>query len=250
MLAAAFHALRDMFSPPLRRVLLKSIGLALLLVVFIGIALQRLFAWLAQAGVDWAEASAGVMPHGVWTAMVWIVSILATLGIVTGAIFLMPVVTAFVGSFFVDEVADYVERASYPADPPGRALPLMRALIEGIKTALLALVVYLFALPFVIFAGIGFVILFLANAWLLSREYFELAAMRFQPLAEAKALRRQHAGYLFAAGLIIAAIVSIPIVNLVTPLFAMTFMVHLHKRLAGPRNQLIEPQRATSPASR
>ena len=47
---------------------------------------------------------------------------------------------------------------------PGRALALTRALIEGIKTALLALIVYVFALPFVIFAGIGLVILFLANA--------------------------------------------------------------------------------------
>ena len=250
MLAAALHALRDMFTPPLRRVLLKSIGLALLLVVFIGIALQRLFSWLATSGAAWAQASYGGVPEGVWTAMVWIMSILATLGIVTGAIFLMPAVTAFVGSFFVDEVADYVERAKYPADPPGRALPLGRALIEGIKTALVALVVYVFALPFVIFAGLGFLILFLANAWLLSREYFELAAMRFGSSAEAKALRRQHAGYLFASGLIIAAVVSIPIVNLATPLFAMTFMVHLHKRLAGPRNELIEPQRATSPASR
>lgn len=250
MLAAAFHALRDIFSPPLRRVLLKSIGLALLLVAFIGIALQRLFSWLATSGAAWAQASYGGIPEGIWTAMVWIVSILATLGIVTGAIFLMPAVTAFVGSFFVDEVADYVERADYPADPPGRAVALTRALIEGIKTALLALLVYVFALPFVIFAGIGFLILFLANAWLLSREYFELAAMRFQPLAEAKALRRQHAGYLFAAGLIIAVVVSIPIVNLATPLFAMTFMVHLHKRLAGPRNELIDPQRATLPASR
>ncbi len=250
MLAAAFNALRDMFAPPLRRVLLKSIGLALLLVVFIGIALQRLFSWLATSGAAWAQASYGGIPEGVWTAMVWIVSILATLGIVTGAIFLMPAVTAVVGSFFVDEVADYVERAGYPADPPGRALALTRALIEGLKTAVLALVVYVFALPFVIFAGLGFLILFLANAWLLSREYFELAAMRFHPSTEAKALRRQHAGYLFAAGLIIAAVVSIPIVNLVTPLFAMTFMVHLHKRLAGPRNELIEPRRATSPASR
>ena len=50
MLAAAFNALRDMFTPSLRRVLLKSIGLALLFVVLIGIALQRLFSWLATSG--------------------------------------------------------------------------------------------------------------------------------------------------------------------------------------------------------
>jgi uncharacterized protein involved in cysteine biosynthesis len=155
----------------------------------------------------------------------------------------MPAVTALVGSFFVDDVADHVERARYPADPPGRALPILRALVEGVKVALLALIVYLFTLPFFLFAGIGFFMLFLANAYLLSREYFELAAMRFHPPDEAKALRRRHAGFVFASGLIVAAFVSIPIVNLATPLFAMTFMVHLHKRLLGPRPELIEPAR-------
>ena len=112
---------------------------------------------------------------------------------------------------------------------------MARALTEGIKTALLAVVVYVLALPLVLFVGIGFLILFLVNAWLLGREYFELAAMRFYPPAEAKALRRRHAAYLFGAGMIIALSVSIPILNFATPVFAMTFMVHLHKRLmAGP----------------
>ena len=36
----------------------------------------------------------------------------------------------------------------------------------------------------------------------------------------------------FAGGLLIAAFVSVPVVNLATPLFAMAFMVHLHKRLS------------------
>ncbi len=60
-------------------------------------------------------------------------------------------------------------------------MPLFRALIEGVKIALLALIVYALALPFILFAGIGLLILFFANAYLLSREYFELAAMRFRP---------------------------------------------------------------------
>ena len=126
-------------------------------------------------------------PHAAWATLAWVLSIVAGLGIVTGALFLMPAVTAFVGSFFVDEIADAVEREHYPAEPPGHALPLLRALIEGIKTALLALVVYLCALPFLLFAGLGVIILFLANAYLLGREYFELAAMRFRPPDEAKA---------------------------------------------------------------
>jgi CysZ protein len=229
-----------MFSPPLRAVLWKSIGLALALIAVIGIALNRLFVSFAESGASWAEQTSGVAPHAVWTALAWVLSIMASLGIVTGALFLMPTVTAFVGSFFVDEIAEQVERMRYPAEPEGRTLPFLRALVEGIKIGLLALVVYFFALPFVLFAGFGFLILFLANAYLLSREYFELAAMRFRPPQEAKAMRRANAAYVFLAGLFIAVFVSIPFVNLATPIFAMAFMVHVHKRMAAGRMAMVE----------
>src|SRR5206468_5028263 len=129
--------------------------------------------------------------------------------------------------------AEHVELDHYPAGHPGMALPLGLALTEGIKTALLTILVYLLALPVVLFAGAGFIAFFIATAWLLGREYFELAAMRFRPPREAKAMRKRHAMTVFAAGLVIAALVSIPVLNLATPLFGMAFMVHLHKRLTS-----------------
>lgn len=239
MIDAAAQALAQMFTQPLRRVLLKSIGLALLVIVIIGIALQRLLAAMADSGASWAEQTAGFAPHSAWAALAWVLSILAGLGIVTGALFLMPAVTAFVGSFFVDDVAEVVERTNYPADPVGRALPIGRAAIEGIKFGLLALVVYLCALPFVLFAGIGLLILFFANAYLLSREYFELAAMRFRTPEEAKAMRKANAGYIFFTGMVIAAFVSVPILNFATPVFAMAFMVHIHKKMSGYRTVVV-----------
>jgi uncharacterized protein involved in cysteine biosynthesis len=113
-------------------------------------------------------------------------------------------------------------------------------LYEGTKTALLAVMVYLLALPFWLLAGSGAVIFFLCTAFLLGREYFILAAMRFRPPAEAKKLRRMHQGTVFIAGLFIAAFVSIPILNLATPLFGMAFMVHMHKRLVGTRPTFVE----------
>ena len=145
---------------------------------------------------------------------------------------LMPAVTALVASFFADQIAEEVERVHYPNDPPGVALPLWLAVLEGGKTALLAVAVYICATPFLLFAGFGAMLFFLATAWLLGREYFELAAMRFRPPVEAKALRKRHAATVYVAGLLIAAFVSIPIINLATPLFAMPLMVHVHKRLA------------------
>ena len=73
-----------------------------------------MFSWLATSGATWAEATRPAA-HTAWQILAWVLSIAATLGIITGALFLMPAVTAFVGSFFVDEIADEVERTHYPA---------------------------------------------------------------------------------------------------------------------------------------
>ncbi|MCK1389944.1 sulfate transporter family protein [Bradyrhizobium sp. 1] len=243
MLDAAVKALSQMMSPPMRSILWRSVGLALVLIVVLAIGLQRLLSWFATYGEVWLEGLLGPGWHSSLEVLAWIISIAAGLGVVFGSVFLMPAITSLVASFFVDDVADVVEREYYPAERPGVALPFNQAITEGIKTALLTILVYLVALPLVFLAGAGFLVFFLAAAWLLGREYFELAAMRFRSPEEAKAMRRDNAATIFTAGLFIAAFVSIPIVNLATPIFAMAFMVHMHKRLSGPRPELIEPAR-------
>jgi CysZ protein len=245
MLAAAAKALSQILSPPMRSILWKSIGLALVLIVVLGIGMQRLLIWLSTSGEVWAEGALGPGFHTTLDVLAWILTIAAGLGVLAGAIFLMPAITSLVASVFVDDVADIVEREHYPAERAGVALPFGIAVTEGVKTALLTILVYLVALPFVFLAGIGFIAFFIATAWLLGREYFELAAMRFRSPAEAKLMRKQHAATVFTAGLFIAAFVSIPIVNLATPLFGMAFMVHMHKRLSGPPPELVEPTRRT-----
>ncbi|KJC41979.1 CysZ [Bradyrhizobium sp. LTSP849] len=243
MLDAAVKALSQMISPPMRSILWRSISLALVLIVVLAIGLQRLLSWFATYGEVWLEGLLGPSWHSSLEIFAWIISIAAGLGVVFGSVFLMPAITSLVASLFVDDVAEIVEREYYPAERPGVALPFNQAIYEGIKTGLLTILVYLIALPFVFLAGAGFLIFFLATAWLLGREYFELAAMRFRSPEEAKAMRRDNAATIFTAGLIIAAFVSIPIVNLATPIFGMAFMVHMHKRLSGPRPELIEPAR-------
>jgi CysZ protein len=243
MIEAAVKALAEILSPPMRSILWRSIGLALVLITVLSIGLQRLLSWLATSGEGWAEAALGPGAHTPLYVLSWIVSVAAGLGIVFGGILLMPAITSLVASFFVDEIADHVEREHYPTEPPGVALPFALATHQGIKTALLTILVYLIALPFVFMAGLGFIAFFIATAWLLGREYFHLAAMRFRSPEEAKAMRRDNAATIFTAGLFIAAFVSIPVVNLATPLFGMAFMVHMHKLLSGPRPELIEPSR-------
>ena len=233
MLDDAGKALSQMLSPAMRAVLWKSIGLALALIIVAAVAFDRLITWLIGAGNTAVENGLGPQAHVPATAIAWGLSVAAGLGIVVGSVFLMPAVTAFVASFFADQIAEEVEREYYPADPPGVALPLWRALVEGGRTALLAVLVYVCAAALLIFVGFGAVVFFLATAWLLGRVYFDLAALRFRPPGEVAVMRKRNAGSVYLAGLLIAAFVSIPVVNLATPLFAMGLMVHVHKRLGG-----------------
>jgi len=246
MIDAAVKALEQMLSPQMRSILWRSIGLALVLITVLAIGLQRLLGFLACWGQSWGESMLGPAAHTPLDVLSWIISVAAGLGVVFGAILLMPAITSLVASLFVDEIADHVEREYYPTEQPGIALPLGLAIHWGIKAALLTILAYLIALPFVFLAGVGFLAFFIATAWLLGRQYFELAAMRFRPRAEAEAMRRDNAAVIFAAGVLIAAFVSIPVVNLATPLFGMAFMVHMHKRLSGSRPELIRPTRHNS----
>src|SRR5450755_2037065 len=166
MLDAAIKALAQILSPPMRSILWRSIALALVLITVLAIGLQRLLSLVATYGEGWGEAMLGPGFHTPLNVLAWIVSIAAGLGVVLGGIFLMPAITSLVASVFVDEVADHVELEHYPAERPGTALPFGLAMTEGVKTALLTILVYLIALPF-FFAGVGFIAFFIATAWLL-----------------------------------------------------------------------------------
>lgn len=232
MLDAVVKALTQMVSPPFRRVLLKSTAMALIVLIVVAFGLHRALAWLTANGQSWLETSFGISAPTTFTVLSWALSVATALGLVAASIFLMPAVSGLLASQFVDEIADAVERRHYPSDPPGTALPVLPAAWQGLRTALLAVMVYLVALPTLLVAGVGALIFFLATAFLLSREYFELAAMRFHPPAEARRLRQTHRRTVFLAGLPLAAFVSVPILNLATPLFATALMVHMHKRLS------------------
>jgi uncharacterized protein involved in cysteine biosynthesis len=175
----------------------------------------------------------GPWAHTPVAVLGWVLAFALGVGLLAGAILLMPAVTAVVASLFSDEIAEIVEHEHYPRDPPGRPLPLHVAAIEGTKIGLLSIVVYLAAAPFLLFAGVGVVLFFIATAWLQGLQYFELVAKRFHRAADAKALRRINQTTVFIAGLFIAAFVSIPILNLATPLFGTALMVHVYKRLVA-----------------
>lgn len=224
MIDDVVQAFAQTFSPPLRRILLKAIAAAVLLLLVLGVILQSVIARMAS------------LPQPFETAL----AIATGLGLIVGAIYLMGPISSLIAALFLDEVAEEVERTSFPADPVGRALPVAQSIVLSVKFFGVVLFINFLALLMLLVPGINIAAFFIANGYLLGREYFELAAMRFHPVAEAKALRRENSVRVFLAGLAIACVVVVPILNLITPIFATALMVRVHKRLT-PTRELIEP---------
>src|SRR5437763_3446407 len=89
MFADAAKAFAQMFTPPFRAVLLKSIGLAILLLIMLGIALHRLFAWLAAEGAHYLEGVTGPGMQTPLHVLLWVVAFAAGFGLLAGAVFIM-----------------------------------------------------------------------------------------------------------------------------------------------------------------
>jgi CysZ protein len=215
MIKASFTALADVLAPDFRSVLFKAIGLAILLLIAVIAGAVVLLDILKLAPWGWGNN---------------VIEVVAGLGLTVLAFFMIAPVTALFAGLYLDHIAGLVERKHYPKDPPGRELPVMRAVLLGLQFGLLVLIVNLAVLPMLIF-GIGAIALLIANAYLLSREYFEMAAMRHMPVEDARQLRRENSTRIFAAGFIPAVLALIPFVNLAVPIFSTSYFVHIFKGL-------------------
>ena len=217
MLAAAGQAFEELFTPPFRAVMMKCVGLTLALLIGLIIA------------VEWSFAHFVVWPDWIETTIQW----LGGLALVAASIFLIPPATSLVAALYLDDIADKVERKNFPSDPPGRELPVAKSIWLALKFFVVVLLVNLLALLLLLIPGVNLIAFYVGNGYLLGREYFELAAMRHVSAAEAKRLRKANKATVLTCGLIIAMLASMPILNLVTPLFATGFMVRMYKRIAA-----------------
>ena len=225
ILDAARAAASRLFSLEFRSVFLKTLGLTLLALVALWFGIESLLEWLAW---PWLHSLLPGLPS--WAG--WLGAIVAGIILAMGMALLVAPVTAIIAGLFLDDVAEVVERTDYPDDPPGRPVPALHSLVLAIKFFGVVVLGNIVALLLLLVPGVNIAAFFIVNGYLLGREFFEFAAMRFRPEAEAKALRRKHAGTVFLAGLVIAAVLAVPVLNLLTPLFAAAMMVHLHKAVS------------------
>lgn len=215
MVGAAFKALADLFSPGLRTVLFRAIGLTALLFAATLVVVEVVVGYLVTFSWPWAE---------------WVLAIGTGVILVIAFFFLMSPVTAAFAGLFLDDVAARIERQHYPQHDPGVALPMWWALLAGLRFAVLVLAINLAILPMILF-GVGAILLVAVNAYLLSREYFEMIAMRHMAIADARQLRKLNAPAIFVSGLVPALLSLVPLFNLAVPLYSTAYFVHIFKRV-------------------
>ena len=211
--------------PKFRRVLWRGLGLTIVLLIaaclLVNFGINQLLssAWAANLIGDQSWLGALINIGGV----------LFTIAL---SIWLMVPVTSAIIALFLDEVAQAVEARHYPHLPKQTAAKLQDQILVGIRflgilllanvgALILSMIVPLLA-PFVFWA---------TNGYLMGREYFQMAAMRRMPRAQAQELYQRHQGSIWTAGILMAIPMSIPLVGLFIPILGAATFTHQFERL-------------------
>lgn len=222
MIRAFTLAVGEFFEPELRRVVLIAVGLTAALFA----ALWATVAWLLLETqfFEW------------W----WLDEALAFLGGIAALVLswlLFPAVAMLFVGLFLDGVVEAIERRHYPHLPEARGVGMTTAIGSAVRLGLIALALNLLLLPaYFLLPGINLLLFWGVNGYLLGREYFELVALRRLGSDAARMLRRERAAGVFLAGVVIAVLLTVPILNLAAPVFGAAFMLHLFEswRTAAP----------------
>lgn len=214
MFTAYLRAFGQLFDPRI----VKILGFSVLLSVAVF--------GLLWSGIAWLLTQSELTSY--WL-LEKILDVLGGVATIVTTFFVFPVVVSATIGLFLESVARAVEQRHYPDRKP-KGLPLVAGILSSLRFLLKALVVNLVLLLF-LFVPVLYPFAWLAaNAYLLSREYFELVALRHLDPKAARELRRSRRLQLFFAGLPAAGLFAVPMVNLIAPVLVTMAMVHLFER--------------------
>ena len=217
MLAGLLRAVLALSASPLRRVVALGLGLSVASFALL---------WLAVA----------TMLHHTaffrWAPLDWLVDLVGGLAVLTLSWLLFPAVVTLIMGFFLDRVAAAVEALDYPGKGPARRQSWAEIVSAMWRLTAATIVLNLLALPiYLLVPGINFILFLGLNGYLFGRGYFDVVALRRLDAAAARRMRQRFAGRIFLGGVVIAGMFALPLVNLVAPVIATAFMVHVFEAL-------------------
>jgi CysZ protein len=229
MLTALYRAVSALAAPPMRRVVVLSLGLAIVTFALL---------WLVIAATLYNTVFFD------WRPLNWLVDVLGGFGVLVLSWLLFPAVVTLIMGFYLERVAAAVEALDYPGRSPPRRQPIAETAALMLRLTTLTLLLNLLALPvYLLVPGINLFLFLALNGYLFGRGYFEVVALRRLDAGAVRGIRSRFAGRIFLGGVVIAGLFTLPLVNLVAPVIATAFMMHLFEAL--PR---VEPHPLTRSA--
>ncbi len=194
----------------------------------------------------WSIATFGLLFGAVWWLIIatqifqigwleWLADALGWVSVIIAGIILFPGAVLMVLTFMLEDVAQAVEARYYPDLPPPRIAPFTETLVSALRLAGTVIGLNILFLP--VYAVVFFIppinlfVFYGLNGYLLGREYFELVAYRRLDRSAARELRRRNRSRLFGAGVVIAVMLTMPLVNWFMPVVAASFMLHRFETL-------------------
>ncbi len=222
MFGALSKGISQLSDGPTRRLLWLSVAAAAAAFVALWVAVGVVLTETNLFAGGWLEVVVDVLGGLATAAITW---------------FLFPAVVSAVVGFFLEDIADKVEARHYPELPPAPGLGLKATVTTTMAYLAVTVALNLAALPFLLVPPVFPFVFYAVNGYLLSREFFELVALRRVDPGQARALRRSHRGKLFAVGVSIAVLLTLPVINLLAPVVATAAMVHLFEDWRRPRSE-------------
>ncbi len=218
MIKALTRAISQLSDPAISRVVWRSIAGAIL-------------GFLTLAGLVWILLFQTRLTDYPWLDNT--IDVLGGLAVFGLAYLFFPAVVVAISGLLLERVANAVERRYYPGLPPAHGQSLWTEIFGALRFLVVVVALNLLVLPAYLIPGVNLMIFYVLNGYLLSREYFELVALRRMTPQSARIMRKAHTAKLFAAGVIVAFFSTIPLVNLLVPVVATAFMVHIFQGLTG-----------------
>lgn len=230
MLGYLSKSIAQISDPVLRRVaLIGIIGSAITFIL-----LSTMVWWIFSAQVDLSSLSLWGWLEDV---LDWVAGFVVGLTLIIVSAVLFPGVATIIVGFFLEDVVAAVEKKHFPTEPPARPQPVSEVVASTARFALMVIGLNLLCLPLYLILmfvpPFNLVLYYLLNGYLVGREYFELVALRRMDPIAATHMRKRSRGRVLMAGILLTFLLTIPIINFLTPVIATAFMVHVFHSLPG-----------------
>lgn len=227
MISELKNAFEDVFSNKIKGLVFLSILFALIVFVLLFFGFSYSLSFLQLSDLPKVRKAVEILGYILFFGL---------------SLVLFPSVIALFAGFFIDSVTDRMAGENEIASL--RTIPLSESLVVSGVVTLKGIALSLCLIPVTLVLGwiplVNFlpaVLYYVLNGWLLAREYFFAVALRYTERPEAEDLFNRYRIYWIRSGIVIAVLMTVPLVNFVSPLVAAAFMRRLFLIKSSDRNE-------------